>query len=96
MTEINEESRYDAGESRQLGRNERDVLIASNKGEDYEQEMGGSTISYRKSKDNHNVSRSSELSEKYRTNNQTNCDTFNNFIFFFIKYFILNTFLIGK
>lgn len=45
MTEINEESRYDAGESRQLGRNERDILIASNKGERYEQEIGGSPIS---------------------------------------------------
>lgn len=55
MTEINEKSRYDAGESRQLGRNERDVLIASNKGEDYEQEIGESTASYRKNKDSHNV-----------------------------------------
>lgn len=38
MTEINEESRYDAGESRQLGRNDRDVLIVLDRGEGYEEE----------------------------------------------------------
>lgn len=74
MTEINEESRYDTGESRQLGRNERDVLIASNKGEDYEQEIGGSTVLYRKSTNSHNVLRNFQISEKYHTNNQIDCD----------------------
>lgn len=34
MTEINEESRYDAGESRQLRRNDRDVLIVLDRGEE--------------------------------------------------------------